>query len=93
MQIVGPKWKPRFGSHQNFLDPQFDENGDPYGPIRFRELAKECYLISKNMNTSYSDILLITPTERKYLIKFLIDEAKQQQEMIEKRRAEAAANR
>ena len=68
------------------------EDGEPYGPIRFRELVRECYIISKNMNTTYSDVLKMSSIERKYLIKFLIDEAKQRDEMIKKRRAEAAAN-
>lgn len=29
---------------------------------------EECWFISKNINTSYTDILQISPIERKYLI-------------------------
>lgn len=84
---------PPFASHLNFLDPQKTEDGKPYAPLRYEELVKECYLISKNLNTSYIDVLKITPVERKYLIKFLIQEAKHNQEMIEKSREEARMNR
>lgn len=69
------------------------EDGLPYAPIRFRELAKECFVITRNLNTSYVDTLQISPTERKYLIGFLLDEAKQREQMIAMKKAEAAANR
>lgn len=74
------------------MDPQFI-NDQPYAPIRYREIVKECYLISKNINTSYTDLLNITPTERKYLIEFLVDEAKKREEIIAKRKAERAAKK
>ena len=84
---------PRFASHQSFLDPPFTNDGQPYAPIRFRELVKECYLISKNMHTTYMDVLKMSSTERKYLIQFLVEEARQMNEMIQRRKAEAEANR
>ena len=80
---------PPFASHLNFLDPQKTEDGKPYGPLRFGELTKECYLISKNLNTSYVDVLKITPVERRYLINFLIQDAKRTQDIIEKNKAES----
>ena len=69
------------------------EDGQPYGPIRYKELVKEAYIITRNLNTTYNDVVMLNPTERKYLIKFLIDESKQRDEMIQKRKAEAEANR
>lgn len=78
-----------FALHQSFLDPQLTEDGRPYAPIRFRELVKECYLLTRNLNTSYTHTLSITPTERKYLISFLVDEVKQR----DARRAEVSANK
>ena len=33
-----------FVSPQNFLDPQTDKNGKPYGPVRYKEIAKEKYI-------------------------------------------------
>ena len=86
------RWRSPFGSHLNFLDPQFI-NDQPYAPIRYKELVKECYLISKNINTSYTDVLNITPTERTYLLEFLIAEAKQREEIIARRKAERAAKK
>lgn len=74
------------------MDPQFI-NDQPYAPVRYKEIVKECYLISKNINTSYTDVLKITPTERAYLIEFLIAEAKQREELIAKRKAERAAKK
>lgn len=77
------KWIHPFVTLLNFLDPQFNENGDPYGPYRFKEIVKECYSIAKNCNTSYVDILKITPRERDYLIEFIVDDANKAKELIE----------
>ena len=49
-------------------------NGVPYGPHRYKEIVKECYLITRNMNTSYEEIMNMNPLEREYLLKFLADE-------------------
>lgn len=73
-----------FASNQNFLDPKLTESGKPYGPERYKRVVQECYLISKNMNTSYSDVLKITPKERELLIKFLLDEYNEKQKAVEK---------
>lgn len=66
-------------------------DGQPFAPVRYREIVKECYLISKNINTSYNDLMSITPTERTFMLEFLLEEAKQREEMIQKRKAERAA--
>ena len=57
-----------FVSHLNFLYQRYDEDGRPIGPRRFKEIIEECWFISKNIHTSYTDILQISPLERKYLI-------------------------
>lgn len=75
---------PHFASHQNFLDPQLTDDGKPYGPYRYKQIVKECYLISKNSNTSYTDVLKITPLERNYILEFIIEGEKRNQEVIEK---------
>ena len=67
----------------NFLDPQYNEDGEPYGPYRFKEIVRECYSIAKNCNTSYTDLLKITPRERNYLIEFIVDDARKAKEFIE----------
>ena len=85
------RWLCPFASHLNFLDPQTTINGEPYAPIRYKEIVKECYLISKNINTSYNELLEITPTERNYMLEFLLDEAKQREAVMQKRKAERAA--
>lgn len=87
------KWLYPFASHLNFLDPQTNSDGTPYAPVRYEEIVKECYIISKNINTSYTDLLKITPTERNLLLKFLIDEAKKRDEIIKKSEAEREANK
>lgn len=81
-----------FGSHLNFLDQQLTEDGKHYGPIRYREIVKECYVITKNLHTPYSDVMNMSPTERHYLIDFLIEDAKEQAKELEKRKAEREAN-
>ena len=79
--------RPRFATQVNFLDPKWtrDENGNevPYGPIRLKELIKQCYMISKNCSTSYIDVLKITPIERDYLIGFIIQEAEETKKIVE----------
>jgi hypothetical protein len=66
------------------LDPQSTDNGKPYGPWRYKQIVKECYIITKNTNTPYSDILEMTPTERELMIEFLSEDFKKQQEQIDK---------
>jgi len=68
------------------------EDGKPYGPVRYKEIVDECCIISKNLNTPYLDVLKISPTERGYLIKFLITEAEQRAALLDKAKAENAAN-
>ncbi len=53
---------------QNFLDPQTSSDGKPYGPKRYKEIVKECWYISDNTNTSYTDVLDISFQERLYII-------------------------
>ena len=72
-----------FASQVSFLDPQTKEDGTPYGPWRYREIVKECYAISSKLNTSYTDLLRITPIEREYLIQMLIEDQKKLKEDID----------
>ena len=72
----------------NFLDPQ-TKNGKPYGIVRYGEIVKECYLISKHINTSYNDVLKITPSERMLLLQFLVEDAQQEKEAYEKAKLNA----
>ena len=65
------------------MDPQKTRDGKPYGPVRYEELVKERYLISKTINTSYADVGKLTPIERKYIISYIIDEFKKQKEQLE----------
>ena len=90
---VALKLRPRFATHLNFLDPQKTEDGKPYAPIRYKQIIKECYLISRNLNTSYTDVLKISPTERELLISFLMEEAKRNKENIERIKAERKNNK
>ena len=59
------------------------DDGKPYGPWRYKQIVRESYIITKNTNTSYSDVLDMTPIEREYLIEFLAEDFKKQQEQIE----------
>ena len=63
-------------------------DGKPYGPLRYKAIVQECFMISKNCNTSYSDLLNITPIEKQYLMEFIIQEfeanKKAQDEMNQK---------
>lgn len=63
-------------------------NGQPYGPYRYKQIIKECYLIAKNCNTPYTALMDITPTEKNELINLIIEENKKSQEAMEKIKAE-----
>lgn len=75
------------------LDPPLTEHGEPFGPYRYKEIAKERYLISKHTNTSYEDTSNITPLERGYILEFLIDDMQRQKDMYEKAKQEAENKR
>lgn len=77
----------------HFLDPMLTKDGQPFGPVRFREIVKECYVLAKNIGTSYNDILEITPLERRYLINLLYDESQKTKEMIDNAKREREAKR
>ena len=49
----------------------------------YRELIKECYIITKNTNTSYTDLMKITPTEKHYLLEFIKEEFDQAKKVKE----------
>ena len=69
------------------------EEGKPYGPSRYKEIARERYLISKHTNTSYDDTSNITPLERGYLLEFLVEDMQRQKDMYDKAQADAEARR
>lgn len=52
----------------SFLDPQLSKDGQPYGPKRYKEIVKECWYISMNLHTSYTDVLDLAFQDRVYLI-------------------------
>lgn len=58
-------------------------DGKPYAPQRFKDITRERYLISKYSNTSYKDLDNITPTEREYLLEFIYEELRKEQELYE----------
>lgn len=76
-----------FASQLNFLDPQTTEDGRPYAPLRYKEIVREAYILCKNVNISYSDVMKLSPLERSYLLEFLLDEAEQTQNKLNKLKA------
>ena len=67
---------------KNFLDPQLTKDGEPYGPKRYREIVYELYAISKVCNTSYTDLLTISPTERDIMLELVIKEQEEAEKAI-----------
>ena len=63
-------------------------NGKPYGPYRYKQLIKECYIIAKNTNTPYTALMDITPTEKNELLNLIIEDNQKSQEAMEKLKAE-----
>lgn len=81
------KWSLPFSLLQSFLDPQLTKEGKPYAPFRYKQIVQECYYLSKNCNTSYTDLMKITPLERKYMLELLNKEAEKLQQANEEARA------
>ena len=73
---------PPFELHQSFITPQLTSDGKPYGPIKYKELLKEAYLIVKHTGATYDDVMSMSPTERKYVLSFLIEEAERNKKSI-----------
>ena len=67
--------------------PQLTSDGKPYGPARYKRLVEECYFISKNCNTSYRDVLEMTPLEKDYILSFIQQEQEQTQKQLEQIKA------
>ena len=76
---------PDFSTNQHFLDPKTTSDGKPYGPWKYKRIVEECYFISHQIHTTYSDLMKITPRERMYLMEFLTTEA----ESLQKAREES----
>ena len=56
VKCVGQITKIDFAQTVDFLDPILTSDGRPYGPHRFKEIAKERYLISRHCHTSYKEL-------------------------------------
>ena len=83
---------PFFALDVSFLDPKLTSDKKPYGPARYNQIVKECYLISKNCNTSYADLMTITPHERKLLLNLIAEEIKRSEEQMARAKAEREAS-
>jgi hypothetical protein len=74
-----------FASDLSFLDPQIFS--DPsYGPKRYKEIVKECWYISDNTSTSYTDVLDLSFQERFYLIEYINEKQEATKKAIEESR-------
>lgn len=73
-----------FASDQSFLDQQLTSDGKPYGPIKYKEIVKECWFISDNLHTSYTDVLNLSFQERVYLIECIKQKQDKHNEALEK---------
>lgn len=62
------KLLPFFASGPSFLDPQLSNDGTAYGPKRYKEIVRECWYVSDNLHTSYTDVLNLAYQDRVYLI-------------------------
>lgn len=59
-------------------------DGKPYGPIRYKAICREMYLIAKNSGIPLDDIKRMTPLERNYFYEFVEDDAKRLKEQYDK---------
>ena len=81
------RYPPTFASDQSFLDPKISSDGSAYGPKRYKEIVKECWYISVNLNTSYTDVLDLSFIERLYLIECINNKQEATKQAIEAQRS------
>lgn len=75
-----------FASGPSFLDPLLSNDGTAYGPKRYKEIVKECWYVSDNLNTSYTDVLNLAYQDRIYLIECIHEKKKATAEALEEAR-------
>lgn len=69
-------------------------DGKPYGPQRYKQLVKNCYIISKTLNTSYIDVRdKMTPSELNQIINLIIEDNEKYKEKMEKMKEEQKLKR
>ena len=71
----------------NFLGQLTSKDGTPLGPKRYKEIVKECWYISDNLNTSYTEVLDLAYQDRVYLTEYINEKKKQTSDYIEGIRA------
>lgn len=75
----------------SFSDPQqlikTDDGEMPYGVYRFQQIIDECFIISKTINTSYTDLMNISVRERDRMIEIIVEDNKKQKEELDKIKA------
>lgn len=75
----------------SFSDPQqlikTDDGEMPYGVYRFQQIIDECFIISKTINTSYTDLMNISIRERDRMIEIIVEDNKKQKEELDKIKA------
>ena len=77
-----------FASGPSFLDPQLSKDGTPYGPKRYKELVKECWYVSDNLHTSYTDVLNLAYQDRVYLIECINEKKDATMKALEEARSQ-----
>ena len=68
-------------------------DGKPWAPHRFKELVRERYFISKNCNTSYTEVGELSVAEKNYLIEFISDELERDRKAIEQLKAKSESSK
>lgn len=76
----------------SFLDPQISKDGKPYGPKRFKEIVKECWFISDQIHTSYSEVLDMSTQERIYIAECIHNKNEATKRALEELRAKKKKN-
>ena len=71
------------------MDPQLTDDLSEK-PKKYKNIARERYIISKHTNTSYEGTEHVTPVERGYILEFIMEDLQKQKDMYDKAKAERA---
>lgn len=76
-----------FASTKHFLDLEVD---DPdFKSFTMQNIIQEKYHLSKRLHTSFTELDEITPTERRTLLKLLIEDLQEQERIIQAAKAQS----
>lgn len=72
----------------NFFAPLWTSDGKCVAPEMYEDLVKQRYSIVKFSHCTYADTAIMTPLERKYILKFIEEDMRAKADIVDKMKAQ-----